>query len=262
MNLSVLDYLSDVRVRVEQTRTDINNIITNSVQVQNSNNSSQTPKDDSPITTIIQPSILHETPQKQAQVYIDYEKCVFISYAWGSASEKIVNELEKIFTENGIQIVRDKKDLSYKGSIAAFEKRIAQGQCIILVVSDKYLRSEHCMYELVEANRNQNIRARIFPIVLADARIYKAIDRLTYINHWEKQIEQLNSGIKRVKVMTKLTRISADLDKYADIRDSFDHLSDLLKDMNALTPQIHAASGFSTLISAIEKAMPSQTRIQ
>ena len=42
-----------------------------------------------------------------------------------------------------------------------FEQRIGQGQCIILVISDKYLRSEHCMFELVEVDKNRDLRERI-----------------------------------------------------------------------------------------------------
>ena len=47
-------------------------------------------------------------------------------------------------------------------------------------------------------------------------------------------------------------KTEADLDKYTRIRASVDHLTDLLSDMNTLTPEIHAASGYSTLISAVE----------
>ncbi|MBN1452279.1 MAG: toll/interleukin-1 receptor domain-containing protein [Anaerolineales bacterium] len=185
----------------------------------------------------------------------NYENAVLVSYAWGGESERTVDELERAFVAHGICIVRDKKDLEYKSSIDAFEQRIGQGQCIILVISDKYLRSEHCMYELVEADKNQNLRDRIFPIVLADAQIYKAIDRLNYIEYWDEQIKQLNQAIKKIKVIANLSGITADLDKYTRIRASFDHLTDLLSDMNALTPEIHAASGFSTLIGAIEHMM-------
>jgi hypothetical protein len=189
--------------------------------------------------------------QNQNQVMSNYENAVFVSYAWGGESEFIVDELEQAFRERGIRIVRDKKDLDYKGSIKAFEQRIGKGQCIVLVISDKYLRSEHCMYELVEVEKNQNLRDRIFPIVLTEAQIYKALNRLNYIKYWEEQIEQLDQAIKGVKVMSNLSGFTADLDKYARIRASFDHLTDLLSDMNALTPEMHTVNGFSTLIDAV-----------
>ncbi len=183
----------------------------------------------------------------------NYEGAVFVSYAWGGESESTVNELECAFAERGIKIIRDKKDLNYKGSIEAFEQRIGQGQCVILVISDKYLRSEHCMFELVEVQENQAIRERIFPIVLADALIYKAIDRVGYIKHWDEQIRKLDQAIKEVDRITNLVGITGDLDKYARIRASFDHLAKLLSDMNALTPELHASNGFATLIDAVER---------
>jgi internalin A len=114
------------------------------------------------------------------EIMNNYENEIFVSYAWGGESERVVDELEQAFAQRGIRIVRDKKEVNYKGSIEAFEQRIGRGQCIVLIISDKYLRSEHCMYELVGANKNQNLRERIFPIVLVEAQIYKAIDRLKY----------------------------------------------------------------------------------
>lgn len=188
-----------------------------------------------------------------------YEDAVFVSYAWGGESERTVDELELSFVKRGIRMVRDKKALDYKGSIEAFEQRIGKGQRIVLVISDKYLRSEHCMYELVKVNENSNLRERIFPIVLADARIYESFERLNYIKYWDEQIEKLNQAIKGVDVMTNLTGFMADLDKYARIRASFDHLTDLLSDMNALTPELHEANGFSALINAVERAIKNRS---
>ena len=185
----------------------------------------------------------------------NYENKVFVSYAWGGESEELVDQLEQAFAGRGIRIMRDKRNLDYKGSIEEFERRIGQGQCVVLVISDKYLRSEHCMHELLEVHQNRELRDRIFPVVLADAQIYKALDRLIYIKYWDEQIEKLNHAIKQVEVMANLKGIYTDLDKYARIRASFDHLTDLLSDMNALTPAIHAVSVFSTLIDAVEQKL-------
>jgi hypothetical protein len=185
----------------------------------------------------------------------EYEKEVFVSYAWGGESERTVDELEEAFANRGIRIVRDKKDLEYKGSIKTFEQRIGQGKCIILVISDKFLRSEHCMYELVQVDENRNLCERIFPIVLADAHIYNALDRLTYIKYWDAKTEQLNRAIKEIEIMTNLASITSNLDKFARIRSNFDHLTDLLSDMNVLTPELHSVHGFSTLIRSVERSL-------
>ena len=182
------------------------------------------------------------------------ERSVFISYAWGDESERTVDELEQAFAGHGIRIVRDKKDLGYKGSIKKFEQQIGKGQYIILVISDKYLRSEHCMYELVEIDANQDFRKRIFPIMLSDANIYDPNNRLLYIKFWDGKIAKLDKKIKKMPLMTNLNGIHANLNKYAHIRAKFDDLINLISDMNTLTPKMLAASDFATLISAIDTA--------
>lgn len=193
--------------------------------------------------------------QNQQQGKQAYENAVFVSYAWGGESERNVDNLERAFAEYGICIVRDKKSLDYKDSIKVFEQRIGRGERIILIISDKYLRSEHCMHELIKVNENHNLCDRIFPVVLADAHIYSPLDRLNYIKYWDEKIQKLNLAIKGVNVMTNLANIMANLEKYACIRASFDYLTDLLSDMNTLTPEMHAISGFSALISAVEQSM-------
>src|SRR5688572_15322470 len=75
---------------------------------------------------------------------------VFISYAWGDEQEKIVDQIDLALQRRGIRIIRDKRDLGYEGSIKAFMERIGQDRCIVVVMSDKYLRSPNCMFELIE----------------------------------------------------------------------------------------------------------------
>lgn len=192
----------------------------------------------------------------------DYENVVLVSYAWGGESEHTVDELERAFAARSINIMRDKKDIDYKDSFEMFEQYIGRGQCVVIVISDKYLRSEHCMHELVEVDKNREMRSRIFPIVLADARIYKAVDRLSYIKYWDQQIEQFNQAIKQIDMMTNLASIAANLEKYVLIRANFDRLIALLSDMNALTPDVHTANGFSTLIGAVEYALAEKSQVK
>ncbi len=53
---------------------------------------------------------------------------VFLSYAWGGESEKIVNELDNAFKGKGITLICDKRDLRFKGMITEFMQRIGEGR--------------------------------------------------------------------------------------------------------------------------------------
>lgn len=182
------------------------------------------------------------------------EKEVFISYAWGGESQSVVDSLEKAFTERGIRIIRGEKELSYTDSISAFTQRLGKAQSLVLVISDKYLKSPNCMSELTEVDKNHGLSGRIFPIVLSDASIYRPQDRLEYYKFWEKRVKELEASLKEVD-SGKLASVTTELEKYGYIRDNIDRLISLLSDMNTLTYEIHSADGFSALIDAVEHAV-------
>jgi len=184
----------------------------------------------------------------------DYEQTIFISYAWGGEREEIVNQIDGALQKRGIKLTRDKRDLGYKGSIKEFMERIGQGNCVIVVVSDKYLRSPNCMFELVEVAENKQFHDRVFPIVLADANIYDPIKRIEYVKHWEVKRAELAEAMKTLDP-ANLQGIRDDMDLYDRIRDKVSGLTSILKDMNTLTPEMHQESDFSYLYDAIEKRL-------
>jgi formylglycine-generating enzyme required for sulfatase activity len=184
----------------------------------------------------------------------EHEQAVFISYAWGGESEETVNQIDQALQQRGLKIIRDKRDLGYKGSISAFMKRIGQGNCVIVVISDKYLRSPNCMFELVEIAEGKQFHDRIFPIVLSNAEIYDPVKRLEYVKHWKLKRGELAQAMKEVDP-ANLQGIREDMDLYDRIRDKVSGLASILKDMNTLTPDMHRDSDFSEIYAGIERRM-------
>ena len=184
----------------------------------------------------------------------DYEKAVFVSYAWGGEREQIVNEIDEALQQRGIRIIRDKRDLGYKGSISEFMGRIGRGNCVIVVISDKYLRSPNCMFELVEIAEGKGFHDRIFPIVLADANIYDPLKRIEYVRYWEIKRAELAEAMKTLDP-ANLQGIREDMDLYDRIRDQISGLTSILKDMNTLTPDMHRDTNFNEVYDGILKRM-------
>lgn len=185
------------------------------------------------------------------------EPTVFISYAWGGVREEIVNQLDESLQKRNIKITRDKRDLGYRGSINQFMERIGRGDCVIIVISDKYLRSPNCMFELVEIAENKDFLTRVFPIVLQDADIYNPVRRIQYIKHWEEKRAELAAAIKELDP-ANLQGIREEMDLYDRIRDKISSLTSILKDMNTLTPDMHSESDFEELYVGIEKRLKEQ----
>jgi len=184
----------------------------------------------------------------------EYEQSVFISYAWGGEREEVVNQIDQALQKRGIKVVRDKRNLGYKGSINEFMERIGRGNCVIVVISDKYLRSPNCMFELVEIAEGKQFHDRIFPVVLNDANIYDPIKRIDYVKHWESKRAELAQAMREVDP-ANLQGIRDDMDLYDRIRDEISGLTSTLKDMNTLTPDMHRDADFLQLYDAITKRL-------
>jgi len=160
---------------------------------------------------------------------------------------------EKI-AAGAVHIVRDKRDLGFKGLIRDFMQQIGRGYAVIVVISDKYLRSPNCMLELVEIAEGKQFHDRIFPIVLLDADIYDPLKRIEYVKYWEVKRAELARAMKELDP-ANLQGIRDDMDLYDRIRDKIAGLTSILKDMNTLTPTMHRDSDFTDIYNGIEKRM-------
>ena len=112
---------------------------------------------------------------------------VYISYAWANTEhpkiEKDVDNLCKWLEENHIYYKQDKKNLCpYRWSIQKAEEEIGAGTAIIVVISERYLKSLHCMNEWHLMRENGKIWERVFPIVLEDANV---LDKDTFRKYFQ-----------------------------------------------------------------------------
>lgn len=172
---------------------------------------------------------------------------VFISYAWENESEKIVQELSSALTKKKFNVIMDKTHIGYKDNIKEFMKNIGKGRFVIVVISDKYLKSENCMFEMLEIIHNGDVWNRIIPIVLESAKIIKEFERIDYFNYWEGKIKELEKAHGKIKNHFGIENIAVKTSQYYDIRRAFDGITDMLRNMNTLTPSIHQELNYSTI---------------
>ncbi len=180
---------------------------------------------------------------------------IYISHAWGGESENIVQAILKKCEQEGINVILDKKDLGYRESIRSFMENLGQADAIIVVVSQKYLHSEYCMFELLQIYENKNIMERIFPVVLDEVNIAKSTDRLELVKYWEEQTTELENKIRELKTLSHIEGITEDLNLYNSIRNKIAKLTSILKDINTLNIKLHKDSDFEQLIAAVRKKL-------
>jgi pterin-4a-carbinolamine dehydratase len=184
---------------------------------------------------------------------------VFFSYAWGGEREKIVDDLyESLRKDEGYEVVRDKVDLGYKGLISEFMKGIGRGNFVVIALSDKYLRSEYCMFELYELYRNSSLDSsellkKIYPIRVENLDLNSTTVLRDYFTYW-KDLEVEWKGL--------VTDFDADQKKYRRIQAIRTSISDLLpflNDINSKTKDILSENDFLEIKNAIKARVVDQT---
>ena len=131
----------------------------------------------------------------------------YVSYAWGDATpdgrerEAIVNQFCAEANNRGIEVLRDKRVLGLGDRISRFMQRIGRADRVLVVLSDKYLKSPYCMYELFEIWRNSRqeeaaFLERVRVYTLPNAAIFSPLDRVKCAVHWKRQHDELAEFIK------------------------------------------------------------------
>jgi len=179
---------------------------------------------------------------------------VFVSYKWGGDSEALVDDIQQRMSERGVIVTRDKDEVSYRDSIQQFMRRLGAGKCVIVILSQAYLESKNCMYELTQLAERPEFARRVYPVVLPDAGIFDPLTRVGYVKYWERKRAELDAAMREIG-QEHLEGIREELDLYEDIRNTIARITSILADMNTLTPDTHRGTGFDQLYSQLASAL-------
>ncbi|MBL7813531.1 MAG: leucine-rich repeat domain-containing protein [Saprospiraceae bacterium] len=188
---------------------------------------------------------------------------VYFSYAWNDKDnperEAIVEDLYQNLKSAGFDVRRDKEDAGYRASIRNFMQEIGQSDCIIVAISDKYLKSENCMFEMYEIYRNSKLDKgafydKIFPIRVESIALNKPKVLMDYFKFWEEKekewAELIDAFGKRIT--------SEQQEQYRRVKEIAHELGDFLaflNDMNAKSKDELSKNNFEEIKKAIiEKA--------
>jgi internalin A len=129
----------------------------------------------------------------------------YVSYAWNDATDpRREDEVDRTCAAaeaRGIPIIRDKSAMNLGHSISRFMKDIGEGDRVFVFLSDKYLKSPFCMFELFEIWRNnrtdqEEFRRKVRIYGLPDATIFSPKERLTYAKYWRAQYDELAAELR------------------------------------------------------------------
>lgn len=136
---------------------------------------------------------------------------LFLSYNSNDSifADIVEREIHRI-TNNRVRISRYTKSVNYKGSFKEFMNSIEEFDYVLCIVSDYYLKSHACMYEVGEVIKDHNYGNKLLFVVLGNddtkyvsdnkyknivPEIYDATKRISYIKYWQEKYFELKREI-------------------------------------------------------------------
>jgi len=123
---------------------------------------------------------------------------MFVSYCQRDAV--YADNIDLYFKNRNVVIHRDIRDISNWKSIREYMRTISDIDYAILFVTDNYLKSFNCMYEVLEVMKEKNYEHKIFPVVV-ETSIYSASGRIPYIKYWEDKYKKLQNEIIQIDIV-------------------------------------------------------------
>jgi hypothetical protein len=153
---------------------------------------------------------------------------IFISYCQKDSS--YVDLMDSYFEDKNVTLHRDIRDISPWKSIREYMQTIRDTDYAVLLISEKYLKSFNCMYEVLEVMKEQNNKNRIFPAVL-ETRIYDTSCRVEYVKYWQDKYKELGNQMSQID-MVNASGLIEDLRRTQNIAASMSEFLALVADMN------------------------------
>ncbi len=192
-------------------------------------------------------------------------KNIFLSYC--QKDTDIANYLEEKLLpaiEGKATISRDIRDVEYHESFKRFMNSIEKHDYVITLISDRYLKSRNCMYEMLEVVKDSNFSKRLVFIVISEkdrslyraeqespieARVYTASGQAEYSKYWtaeklklEREIEEIGNPIYAISLITEvkiLEKILLDLSDFLEF----------IRDNKGLSISEHIEGNFASMLS-------------
>ena len=156
---------------------------------------------------------------------------IFLSYSWHNS--KIADSLEILFKTKNITLKRDVRDVDYKQSIKEFMKEVRASDYCLVVISENYLKSINCMYEVTEFIKDENYVDRILPLVQKDTDIFNILGRNKYIQFWQDKFKEVESSLSDLNELNRVETIN-ELKKIDNIQRNIGEFLSIISDMNTI----------------------------
>lgn len=152
---------------------------------------------------------------------------IFLSYSWQNRTTADI--IDQDFSNIGIIFLRDQRDAAYRSSLKEYMQRIGKSDFVVILISDEFLKSEYCMYEMTELLNTHEFEKRILPVALENAgAVFHPKTRTVYYDYWKEELataekllhDYLNTDymLQKKKIETICLQLDDFFSKLTDLR--------------------------------------------
>ena len=142
------------------------------------------------------------------------KKRIFLSYCQKDSDiADLIEEKLTPYIQQNYGISRDVRDVAYKESFRKFMESIQEHEFVIMILSDHYMKSLNCMFEMLEVFKDSNYGKKLLFFVLSEedgkyyktpnagniaADIYSTDGQTKYILYWKEELRKVDMQIQQI----------------------------------------------------------------
>ena len=153
---------------------------------------------------------------------------VFISF--NNKYRDFVDCLEERLSKEA-NVLRYEDQIPAWGSFVSFMDTIKEQDFAVLVISDEYLKSFACMYEVKQVMKCDNWKDKVMFALMPGVKPYADDARIEYIEHWNNQYETIKNKTAKLPHKSAKSLIEKS-EQIKHIRDSMDEFLNVIADSN------------------------------
>jgi hypothetical protein len=181
------------------------------------------------------------------------EPNIFLSYS--HKNKEIADKVDKFFISKNIRLTRDARDAPVYSSLKKFMDTIRDHDYVIMLISDAYLKSTNCMYEVIQFIQERNYIDRTFPIVIDnEATIFDQSKHSKYIHYWQKKYKELGDKIKTLQNIGTIS-LHKELDKINKIQLNIGEFLNKIADLKCFPLDELESTNYKAILDKIGKPL-------
>ena len=174
---------------------------------------------------------------------------IFLSYS--HKDKEIADRVDKFFISKNIRLTRDVRDIPAYSSLKKFMDTIRDHDYVIMLISDAYLKSTNCMYEVIQFIQEIKYIEKTFPIIIdKKADIFKKEKHIEYIRFWQSKYKLFRDKINNLE-NTGTAQSHVELDKIDEIQSNIGKFLNKITDLKCFPLDELESNNYKAILDKI-----------